>query len=188
MFKVLVAAILGGIIFFAWNSLSWIVLSWHQQTINHFEHEEVVAESLNSNIDKAGIYLIPNIDHKPDSDDMDTTTSNSPFTFISYQPSGMVRSMEDSMKFALINSILISILIVMLLSCTSDLGYMARVFFVTMTGMVGALLGHVPNWIWWGFDANYTIVMIADVLIGWFLAGLIIAAFIGKESDYEVYD
>ena len=57
-----------------------------------------------------------------------------------------------------------------------------------MVGLVGALLGHVPNWIWWGFDTNYTIVMIADTLIGWFLAGLIIAAFVGREPDYEISD
>ena len=196
MFKVLIAAILGGIIFFAWNSVSWMVLPWHQQTINHFDNDQAVMEALsaNANAEKGGgIYLLPKMEHKAknsNSDEMpaesaDSQVSQEPFAFISYKPQGSGRSMEDSMKFALINSILVSILIVILLSGTSDLGYMARVFYVVMISFVGALLGHVPNWIWWGFDGGYTLVMVADTLIGWFLAGLIIAAFIGREPDYS---
>ncbi len=193
MLKVLIAAILGGVIFFAWNSVSWMVLPWHQQTINHFDNDQAIMEvlSANANAEKGGIYLLPKMEHKTKAsavDEMlaesaDSQVSQEPFAFISYKPQGSGRSMEDSMKFALINSILASIFIVILLSGTSDLSYMARVFYVVMIGFVGALLGHVPNWIWWGFDGGYTLVMVADTLVGWFLAGLIIAAFIGREPD-----
>ncbi len=186
MFKVLIAAILGGIIFFAWNSFSWTVLPWHQQTLKYFNNEQIVTETLKANIEKGGIYLIPKMDHNSDS--ADEANNHGPFAFISYQPNGMEKSMKDSMKYALFNSILVSILIVILLSCTSDLGYFARVFFVVMTGFIGALAGHVPNWIWWGFDTNYTIVMITDSLIGWFFAGLVIAAFVGREQKYGIGD
>ena len=198
MFKVLIAAILGGVIFFAWNSISWMVLPWHQQTVKHFDNEKIVAEALTSTVEESGIYLLPRMDQNPspsDAGEIKTNIENAnqhmqegTFAFISLKPAGMERTMEDSMMFALINSIIVSILVVILLSCTSDLGYMARVFFIVMVGLVAALLGHVPNWIWWGFDTNYTIVMIADILIGWFLAGLIIAAFVGREPDYEISD
>ncbi len=194
MFKVLIAAILGGIVFFAWNSFSWIVLPWHEQTVKHFANEKIVAETLTSNANKGGIYLLPK-DHGSDSTDPASNVSNDEmakqrdpesFAFISLQPEGMQRSMAVSMKLALVNSIVVSILIVILLSSTSELSYMVRVFFVVMTGLIGALLGHVPNWIWWGFDTSYTIVMIADILIGWFLAGLIIAAYVGREPDFDI--
>ena len=196
MFKMIFAAILGGIIFFAWNSVSWMVLPWHQQTISHFDNDQVVMEALsaNANPEKGGIYLLPKMDHKTKGSNLDEASAEiertesekslKPFAFISYKPQGSGRSMEDSMKFALINSIFVSILIVILLSGTSDLGYLSRVFFIVMIGFVGALLGHVPNWIWWGFDGGYTLVMIADTLIGWFLAGLGIAALVGHEPDY----
>ena len=193
MFKVLIAAIVGGLIFFGWNSFSWSVLPWHQQTVKHFDNEQLVAETLKANIPETGIYVIPKMNF--DSDDNNKTVSDTekskkqePFGFLSYRTKGIERSMEETTKLALGMSVLASIFIVILLSCTSELSYMARVLFVVMAGMIGALLGHVPNWIWWGFDTNYTIVMIADTLIGWFLASLVIAAFVGKESEYEIND
>ncbi len=185
MFKVLIAAILGGAISFAWTSASWMFLPWHQQTIKHFDNEQAVAKTLKAQVEEDGIYLIPKIDQnsaKP----MEATASTDTFAFISLRSNGTGMSMQESMKFSFFNSIFISILIVILLSCTSDLGYMARVFFVMMVGLIGALSGHVPNWIWWGFATNYTIVMMVDIVIGWFLAGLVIAAFVGREPEFEL--
>ncbi|MFK8069214.1 MAG: hypothetical protein AB8D52_13350 [Gammaproteobacteria bacterium] len=187
MFKVLIAAILGGAISFAWTSASWMFLPWHQQTIKQFDNEQVIVKALKSQAEEDGIYLLPKIDQNS-SKPMQTIASTETFAFISLRPNGTTLSMQDSMKFSFLNSVLISILIVILLSCTSDLGYIARVFFVMMVGLVGALSGHVPNLIWWGFDSSYTIVMIVDIVISWFLAGLVIAAFVGREPDFELND
>jgi hypothetical protein len=34
---------------------------------------------------------------------------------------------------------------------------------------------HVPYWNWWSFPEEYTLVAMADLAVGWFLAGLVIA-------------
>ena len=45
------------------------------------------------------------------------------------------------------------------------------VFFVLFTIVIGIL----PNWTWWGFGNSYIAVNIADTLIGWTLAGFVLA-------------
>jgi hypothetical protein len=40
-----------------------------------------------------------------------------------------------------------------------------------------SILAHVNNWNWMGFDPTYSAVEVADVLIGWFLAGMVLAKF-----------
>jgi len=52
--------------------------------------------------------------------------------------------------------------------------------------IIGALFGHVSNWIWRGIDTYYTVVVIADILIVWSIARLIIAAFVGREPNYDL--
>ncbi len=188
MFKILFATILGATIFFAWNSFSWMVLPWHQQTIKQLDNEEIVVKAITNNINQDGIYLIPKQKYNtslesilPNPEISNFSNNKSHLAFISFQSAENMTNMQDSMKYAYINNIIVSLLIVTLLACTSELSYLARVFFIVMVGMTGALLGHVPNWIWWGFDSSYTIIMIADITIGWFLAGLIMASLVGRQ-------
>ena len=47
---------------------------------------------------------------------------------------------------------------------------------VTLIGFLIGFLGEMPYWNWWGFSFGYVVVEIADAVIGWFLAGLAIAA------------
>lgn len=191
MFKILFATILGATIFFAWNSISWMVLPWHQQTVKQLENEEVVVRAITNNIGQDGIYLIPKQKYNaslesilPNSEIRSLSNNKEHLAFISFQSAEKMTSMQDSMKYAYVNNIIVSLLIVTLLACTSELSYLARVFFIVMVGMTGALIGHVPNWIWWGFDSSYTIIMIADIIIGWFLAGLIMASLVGRQPKY----
>ncbi|MEM7313055.1 MAG: DUF2760 domain-containing protein [Planctomycetota bacterium] len=41
-----------------------------------------------------------------------------------------------------------------------------------------AIIGHVSYWNWMPFPLDYTLAFVADVVIGWFLAGLAIAALV----------
>lgn len=191
MFKILLASLLGGVIFFIWNSISWMALPWHTQTIHNLKNEEVVQSILQENTEKSGIYILPDQYQQAEPDSADSKTNiekpsaqdskNQPFAFISYNAVGKEHNMNRSMVIALVNGIIASLIITLLLSCTTGLTYLARVFFITLIGLVSGLLGHVPNWIWWQFDTSYTLVMLADLIIGWTLAGLFIAAFAGRE-------
>ena len=61
--------------------------------------------------------------------------------------------------------------------------YLQRVGLVTALGLFLALLGHVAYYNWMHFELSYTLVFVVDVVVGWFLAGLVIAAIVKPNPD-----
>ena len=45
-----------------------------------------------------------------------------------------------------------------------------------------AVAGRLPNWIWWHYPRDFMVIDIADVVIGWSLAALVMAALTGPEN------
>jgi hypothetical protein len=62
-----------------------------------------------------------------------------------------------------------------LLLQTANLSYRRRVGFVVVVALAAGVVAHVPFWIWWKFSTSFTLVEFADLIIGWGLAGLLIA-------------
>jgi hypothetical protein len=73
--------------------------------------------------------------------------------------------------------ILGALLLTWLLLQTTGLSYWRRVAFVTTAALAVAVLAALPDWNWLGFSARYTAIVTTDMVLGWFLAGLVIARF-----------
>jgi hypothetical protein len=56
-----------------------------------------------------------------------------------------------------------------------SLRFGGRVLFAAGIGLAGALSAFLPEMNWWGFAASYTLVNIADMTVGFALAGLALA-------------
>jgi hypothetical protein len=54
--------------------------------------------------------------------------------------------------------------------------YFGRVLFVAMVAGTAGILAHLPYYNWWEFPPGWTFVSIADLVIGWFFGGLVLAA------------
>jgi hypothetical protein len=71
-----------------------------------------------------------------------------------------------------------SAILAWLLMHTSGLSYLERAWFVGISAFAGALIARLTDWNWHGYSASYTVVHIADALIGWTLVGLAVAAIV----------
>ncbi|NGX62255.1 MAG: hypothetical protein K940chlam9_01750 [Chlamydiae bacterium] len=174
--KLLFGTLLGTVVVFIWMMISWMVLPWHCATLNSFENEGAVADVINEQVSDDGVYVLPNMcKNKDDAEAM----KKGPFVFAVVKKYGV--DPHDAAPFVLsfltqaIGAFLISYL---LLLTKLDMGYIGRVLFVTLVALTVGVLAHLPEWIWWGFSFSFVGVMIADLLIGWFLAGLAMAAFV----------
>jgi hypothetical protein len=56
--------------------------------------------------------------------------------------------------------------------------YGARVAFVTVIGVVAAILSEAPYWNWYSFPLDYSLVNAAMQIVGFFVAGLAMAAYL----------
>lgn len=182
--SLVLGAVLGGLVVFIWSAISWMVLPWHNATLRTFTNQDQVASVLWEHVDVGGMYLLPNrprdygsmtAEQKREADAaMEEHMKSGTYMF------GVVRrpapiSMARSMIYGLLFDILGALLICMLVLKTGGMTYGGRVMFIVTAALAVAVIGVVPNWVWWHFSTGYTLVLVLDIAIGWLLAGLVIA-------------
>ncbi len=168
------AGILGGIVLFIWSAVSWMVLPWHMMTIHSFSDNNAVAQSIQANAPTSGIYLLPS---PQDYDKSKDQAPQGPMVFSAVHLEGMSPSMWKQMGIGLVSQIISAFFVAWLLFKTKGLGYIRRVAFVVVFALAASIATDVPYWNWFAFDTQYTLVQMADLLIGWFFAGIVMACF-----------
>ena len=171
MWKPLIrCSIVGGIIVYLWFMISWMILPLHKMSMNTFSNPSEVTSCILRSAPKDGIYVIP----KWDQDQEKEKRASEPLIFVN-----VVRvadkNMTRSMVIGLITDLIGAFLITYLLLRAKAMKYWRRVGFVTVVESAIAFLGTVPAWNWWQFPMAWSILECFDIVIAWFLGGLVIA-------------
>src|SRR5271169_1543206 len=110
MNKMLLGALVGGIILFVWSFAAWVFLPLHTPHLHDIPNEDAVISSLKSSLDKEGVYIFP---HNPgmgaDSASMDSwmkKMKRGPAGLIIYTPNGSDPFMPGQMVVGLILDII----------------------------------------------------------------------------------
>lgn len=165
------AGILGGVVLFVWSIISWMVLPWHMTAFHKFKDEVAVTQIIQSNVAASGIYYMP-------LQNTANNTTQSPVVFAAVHLEPVSKSMTTPMIIGLITQIIAATFVAFLLTRTTGLSYMGRVGFVVAIAFIASLMIHVPYWNWLKFESSYTLIQVTDLLISWFLAGLVMAKFV----------
>jgi hypothetical protein len=165
--KILKAGVVGGLIVWVWYALSWMALPWHQTTIEHFKDETAVAKVITENAPISGIYLMPTVHN--------AETAKNPMVFASVYLPGMPVSMAQAIGVSVVKDIIVALLVAWMLMQAAYTGYIGRVLFVVVFALAAAISSQVAFWNWWKFDMNFVLVGMADLVISWFCAGLVMA-------------
>ncbi len=184
MKKLIWGSIISGLIVFGWNAISWMVLPWHAPLFNQLQNDSAVQGLLKENAAKGGIYLSPySFETKStvltevegtQNSSTPKQNPNTPFAFIVFSPNGL-----GSMNFLMARAILLNIIgafFVTLLLLQSEVStYLGRVGFTVIFGLSAGVISYLPQWNWWGFPIQYSVMSIIDLIIGWFFASLVLA-------------
>ena len=179
--------IAGGVLVFFWGAFSWMVLPWHNATLLKFQDEAAVTQVVESATLGSGIYVLPNSHSGTGSlsaeeraavmSEAQERMKRGPLVFMSVMREGADPEMKSQLLSNLIVNVLAAALFTWLLLQASIANYWRRVVFVVVAALTAGLICHMPHWIWWGFSNSYTAVAIADLMVTWFLAGLLMARF-----------
>ena len=180
MKRLLLGTFFGALAVFLWNAFSWMVLPWHTLSLKSFTNETAVGEVLQANAPAAGLYLLPN-PHGSAKEDRNYEAGVArmragPFLFGVVRPGTNNWSMPVLLIGSFVTQAAAAFIITALLLTTRLPTYWGRVLFVVMVAAVAGVLGHLPYYNWWEFPAGWTVSHIADLLVGWFLGGLVLAA------------
>ncbi len=186
MKKNLIAAVVGGIIIFIWQFLSWTVLQLHRPAQEYTPNQQEIIQYLGTQLPGEGGYLLPNTPADATSEQMKAAMEDmdgKPWAVIQYH-----NAMNTSMASGILRSLITDIITVLLL-CIIISGYVKRRFgnvFVAslLTGIIVFLNAPYTSHIWYeSFDISAHLI---DALASWGMCGLWLGWYYGrtKEASY----
>lgn len=187
--RVILGSVLSGLALFGWQSVSWMLLPWHNQTILKFGDEPTVSSAIFLSAQEPGVYMLPCPHrHEPGTTPGEALLEqqraaeqvySGPFMFAAVSPKGM-KPMALSMGAAVLINIAASFLVALIIMKSRVETFTERLALILLFALAAGVVCHLPYWNWWGFPAAYTGVAIADLLAGWLVGGAILAKILPK--------
>lgn len=176
----ILATVLGAIVLFVWSAIAWMVIPWPGEPFRSFANEAAVEAVIVANATQPGNYILPN-PHRPG---ITTEQSNAladkmmrgPMMFAAIRL-GPMRPFPLLLALSFVIYLVSALIATILLTKTVGLSYGQRVLFVTLCGVLIFVAGKLDDWVWWSFSTAYTLIEFVSIVVGWILAGLVIAKF-----------
>lgn len=187
MKKTIVAALVGGIIIFIWQFLSFALINFHKPAQNYTDKQDAIMTFLNSQQLPEGGYILPNIPDNTTAAQREQAMKEAegkPWAIVQYH-----HSLKNNMAMNMVRGLIVNIIIVFLFCWL--LGRMANPGFTTIVlsalaiGMIVFLNAPYTGAIW--YESFDTWAHLADAIVSWGLAGLWVAWWLGRGSKAAEY-
>jgi hypothetical protein len=173
MKKLLIGALVGGILIFLWQTLSWTILNLHANEYQQAPGQDsLTMNSLNSIFSETGQYYIPHAKEGATTKEMEEMQKNmqgKPWAVVSYH-----KAYEMNMVINIIRGLLVAIIsaffVCWILVKQTNSSFATTFFSSLLIGVVGYLFIPYSMNIW--FQTPGAITNLADALISWGLCGL----------------
>ena len=186
MLRVIIAAVVSALVMFAWGAFSWIVLPWHEATIQPLPDEGTTIATLSMQVPTTGVYYFPIMPEDPDPDVMNRWFQRheaGPVGLLIYHKNGFVPLSWGTILVGfgldLIAGVLVAWL-VWLARAAADT-FWRRMGVAVLLGVFATIHADLLLWNWMSFPTAYSMVNAADHFIGVILMSLPIA-FLVKAS------
>src|SRR5260370_2302513 len=176
--KLIVGIVRGGIVLFVWGAIAWMFIPCHGQRMRGFTNEDAVTQGIVANAPKSGNCLLPNGEQKGLTGEQQQKAMDKMargqivFAAVRLEP---FNSMAKALVAQFLTQLLVALLGTILLTQTSGRSYQSRVVFLTTVGIIIFVGGHFDEVTWWSFSNAYLFMQFGVIVIGWFLASLIMA-------------
>ena len=172
MKKLVIGAIVGGILVFAWQTLSWTVLNLHAKEYQKAPSQDTIMRFLNTQFTETGQYMIPTVDENATAEErqkvMDAMQGN-PWAVVSYHKAYTTNMVNNILRGLAVS--IISVLFVCWILASNPNRSFGGIFISTMLiGIVGYLFIPYSAAIW--FETPGTITNFIDTLMSWGFCGI----------------
>ncbi len=186
MGRKLLAAVLGGIAFFAWASIAHTVLPLGTTGVKEVANDDALLAAMKANVPDHGFYLLPgthlpaNATRQQQGDAMKQRMekiAHGPSALLVYHPIGDP-GFGRMLLVEFATNVVQIFLAVLLLGYTTLTSFGARWWFVTVAGILAAISTNISYWNWYGFPGNYTLAYCFTIAMGFAFAGLVTATMV----------
>lgn len=175
--RIIVAAIVGGIIVFVWGAVAHMALPMGEMGLSTLQNEAPFMDYVKS-VPASGMYFYPGMDmsRKPTPEEQKAWEAKikagpSGLLIVTKSDGGMtpqrlINEFLSNVAAALVAAILISFMVG---------SWLKRGFAVALFGVFGVISLVVSYWNWYGFPGAFLCAEAITEIVGWFLAGLVMA-------------
>ncbi|HMB55803.1 MAG TPA: hypothetical protein VKM35_01205 [Arenimonas sp.] len=186
--RVLIAGLLGGIVFFMWGAVAHMVLPIGQMGMKEPTDQKATLAAIAPSTSGAGVYMYPSLPPEKMNDKAAVAAfaaenKGSPFAFVIYAPEG--NSATADMSPNLIKQIAgdtFSALIVAFVLTLAAFGFGKRVLIAAVLGLFSWLTVSVPYWNWYLFPLDFTLGNLLEQVVGWAISGVVMAWWLGRKG------
>ena len=172
MKRIVIAALVGGIIFFIWSSIAHIVTPLGMMGLSNLPNEDAVLQTLRANVPNSGMYFFPGF--MSDRDAWEAKLRQGPSGLLVYTAVGTVAMDPKQLISELITNIVAAFIAAAIIALIAA-PYMKRVAVIALMGVFGWVSLLLSYWIWYHFPTAFILGELTTEVVGWFLAGLAIA-------------
>jgi hypothetical protein len=186
--QLLLGGILGGLALFMWLGLSWAVLEIHTPALHSIPDEESALSRLKGAGLEHAVYIYPGMPpahgDKAVMEAYNARAKAGPvIPFMVYLPQGYEPMDPRVMLRGLTYCIFAGLFVTFVILTAQRPRYLTRVGLAVCFGAVVALCGPLTFGNFFFFPTEFVWPEVLDQLVGWFLAGLVIAAFTRPSTE-----
>ena len=193
MKRIVIAGLIGAVVLFVWNFVSWMFIPWHM--LEKLPAEPAIVEALREADVPSGIYTVPGIDHAAVAEQsaeekaateeaFRTAHKQGPLAFIAYHTEGAMPLSPLTMGVGFVLYFLQATVVAVILAMAGPAlpGIVGRVLLVIMLGLFTAIGTDLVNWNWLRYPLGFSLEMAGDRLVSSLLLGVTLAILINPGS------
>ena len=182
MARIVLAAILGGLLMFVWGAVSHMLLPFERDAMKPIPNETAVMSALGGNLAEPGMYFFPwtDMSGKATAEQQaawQAKIASGPSGLLVYRPNGGESMSPRQLVTEFVSNVLAALFgAFLLVQLPGSFG--RRVLSMTAIGVAAWLSISVSQWTWYAFPTSFLLGDLADQFGGWLLAGIGMAALI----------
>ena len=186
MKRIVLAALVGGLLMFVWGAVSHMATPLGEAGFKSIPSttEAPVIEALRANVPDDGLYMFPGMDQLARGDEKAQEEwmrryAAGPSGLLIYHPQGGATLGPKLLATELLTNILAVALAAWAAAHARTFG--RRLALVTAFGLAAWLSIEASYWNWYGFPTTYVLAQLVDQVAGFFFAGLAVAKIVRPE-------
>lgn len=181
MKKLIIGSLVGGIIIFFWQFLSWTVLNLHYNAHQYTPNQDAILQTLSTQLDKDGGYIVPGLPPDATREQHEAAMESGkgkPWAVITYH-----QAMNGNMGMNILRGLIVDILMVAffcsVISRMNALNFISILVASLFTGMIVFLNVPYTYHIW--FQTFDLLAYFIDMLLAWGLCGIWLGWWYGRK-------
>jgi riboflavin transporter FmnP len=186
MKNTIVAVLVGTIILFVFQAMSWIALPIHKNSLKYVPQQDSIMAYLSHQLPEDGMYGLPTsppgATHK-EAEDLMKKSEGKPWGTLSYHTK-MHEDEASNMIIGFLINLFAMLIVVMLLNKTAGIYTTFGSKFMVVMGfsLFTVCQAHLLDWNWWSTPMHFISGQIIDTLLGWALAGLWLGWYLSRSK------